>query len=76
MSDPTTSATTTAASATASGTQGTTNPSSTTTPDAGGHASTFPPTRVSIQAQTLIFNSNTGWPTNLILDSSKGNWQE
>jgi hypothetical protein len=77
MSDP-------ANSATATGTSGTTNPASTTTggtPATGGTSTTggtpatgSAPTPVMIHA--LTFNSDSNWPADLILDSSKGNWQE
>ena len=53
---------------------GTTAPSSTVSPDAGGRSGTLPPAKITIHANT--FNSDCGWPVELKLDSAKGNWQE
>jgi hypothetical protein len=37
-------------------------------------ASSLPPTNIAIYAQT--FNLDPNWPTDLVLDWGKGNWQE
>ena len=74
MSDPAASATAATVPATTSGTSGTTVPASTTPGDSGGHSGTLPPAKVNVYP--LTFNSDSGWPPGLKLDSRKDNWQE
>lgn len=74
MSDPAASATVATVPATTSGTSGTTVPASTTSGDSGGHSGTLPPAKVHVYP--LTFNSDSGWPSGLKLDSRKDNWQE
>ncbi|KAN0141407.1 hypothetical protein V8E53_000652, partial [Lactarius tabidus] len=70
MSDPAATSATNPTSTTAGGATG-------SSPDAGGAPSTGGTTvgtPIIINAQT--FNSDSNWPSDLILDSAKGNWQE
>ena len=62
------------ATATASGTSGT---ASTTTPAAGGHIKPKSSTKTANEIIfPLTFTADSGWPSDLILDDQKGNWEE